>query len=173
VVVFIEDLARTWFIVRQTRDRTSVVNASLVFSGIISAFEIITQVHGYIYAAAQNIFGLSGGMTDPRYEEFFSNHSELFFAIILDITRPIDHFCLCICLFHFWRMRIIIGFFLTISSHIGLNVMMYLIYWENQESVYFNTAIFSALFTLSWGVVTYIILRKEKHYRNYGDSALN
>lgn len=132
IVLCIEDFVRTWFVTSRTRKGIGVGTASLAFAIAISFIEIT------IHTIEVKIYGI------------FPSYSNQLMAIIIDITRPVDHYFLCISLYYAYQKRIWIIISTIIISHIARDLIPDIIWDGDALSSYAPILGISLLFTLLW-----------------------
>jgi hypothetical protein len=153
VILSVEDIIRTWFITTSVKNGNSLTLASLSFAIAISFVEILDEILSFIWVAAYLTPEMDNGGDLEFYDLFFLTASGPLITILIDITRPIDHFLLCIAMYYAWRMRNLFIYFSLVISHIALDFAVTTIWNKDPLNSYLLilgvSLLFTALFCLA------------------------
>lgn len=175
VALCIEDSIRTWFVTSRVRRGVSVIVSSLAFSIAISFVEIAISLSRLIIAATNGTYEgmIEGGV--EAHSLFFSSYSGPLVTLIIDITRPLDHFLLCISMYYAWCIRGFVLYSALVMSHIAADVILDTI-WSRDPLNYVPLLGISLLFTALLFLATLWIRAVARRHsaedaqRNSGDT---
>jgi len=160
VTVCIEDFTRTWFVVRQVRNDISLAVVSLAFAIAISFVEMATEL--LIIVSTYDTFRAAADGGVEVYDIFFSSYSGPLAMIGFDVTRPIDHFLLCMSMYYAWQMRHWFLYSALVLSHIVLDLIIDRIWNRDPLNSYVPILGISLLFTMLWCLATFWIRATAK-----------